>query len=67
MLHYKNGIATLYDSRMQDMHHEFDKIIKHWLESDFIEELPHSAISDKNAFYLPFFAVLEALTNPPRR
>ena len=50
------------------MHHEYDKIIKHWLDSDYIEELPAKAIMDKNAFYLPFFAVLrpDKPTSPVR-
>ena len=56
--------------RLKDagMHQEFDKIIKHWLDSDYIEELPAKAVMDRNAFYLPFFAVLrpDKPTSPVR-
>ena len=42
------------------MHQEFDKIIQHWLDSDYIEELPHEAIKDKKAFYLAVLCSTQA-------
>ena len=53
---WQRNLVRLKDA---DLHQEFDKIIKHWLESDYIEEMPPKAIMDKNAFYLPFLRGFE--------
>ena len=56
--------------RLQEagLHEEFDKIIQHWIDSDYVEELPDSAVQDRQAFYLPYFAVLrpDKPTSPVR-
>ena len=62
---WNRNLARLKDA---SLHCEFDKIIQHWLDSDFIEELPDKAYMDRNAFYLPYFAVLrpDKPTSPVR-
>ena len=52
---WKRNLARLKDT---GLHEEFDKIIKHWLEEGYVEKLPSKAVLDKEAFYLPYFAVL---------
>ena len=55
MKEWKRNLARLKET---DLHSEFDKIIKHWLEQGYVERLPSQAVLDKEAFYLPYFAVL---------
>ena len=52
---WNRNLTRLKDAQL---HHEFDKIIQHWIESDYVERLPDQAVQDKKAFYLPYFAVL---------
>ena len=52
---WKRNLARLRDT---GLHEEFDKIITHWLEEGYVERLPNKAVLDKDAFYLPYFAVL---------